>query len=289
MSSQLTEKQNVAIGAIAAFAQCTTLHPTIYWKNAAQQGLPLVLNPRILYRGLKAGLVNECGQMGFHFGAAGFLKKTFGTSPSGEMASALLAGAAVSPFVQCCECTMIQQQRFGGKLLSTPLRIVREFGARSLFRGYIPMLGREVIWTTGMLGTTPLMQKWLMEKKGWNLNAAETTASFTNGLVVGVLSCPMDAMSTIMKGDIGQKKYGGFLSTLRERVAGGPKVFFGGVMWRSLNVAGVIFIANAVRTRLEPLAVDYNNGAISTHVDFSQGQSRHQEKLPTSERLIDLA
>jgi len=286
MSSELTEGQNIAVGAIASFTQAVILQPTIFWKNAAQQGIPFTLNPRIVYRGMAAGLANESGQMGFQFGAAGFLKKTFGTSPSGEMASAVLAGLTISPFVQGCEITMIQQQRFGGSLLSTPQRLVREFGIRSLFRGYTPMIFREVIWTTGMLGTTPLMQKWLMEEKGWNLNAAESTASLTNGLVVGVLSCPMDGMSTIMKGDIEQKTYGGFFSTLRKRLAGGPKVFFGGVFWRSVNVAGTIWIANAVRCRLEPLVIDYNKGELHPHLHVPHmqvGKQEHQEQLKEPE------
>lgn len=276
MSHELSERQNFAIGAVAAFSQSMVLHPTIFWKNAAQQGLAFTMNPRILYRGLKASLVNECGQMGFHFGAAGFLKKTFGTTISGEMASAILAGLVISPFVQCCEVTMIQQQRFGGSLRATPARIIREYGIRSLFRGYTPMMCREMLWTTGMLGTTPLMQRWLMEEKGWNLNSAEFTASMTNGMAIGVLSCPVDAMSTAMKGDLGQEKYGGFLSTLRARVSAGPKVFFGGVFWRSLNVAGVVLICNAVRCRLETVALDYNTGKISPTIDFLQEQSRQQ-------------
>jgi hypothetical protein len=286
MSSDLSEGQNIAVGAVAAFTQATILQPTIFWKNAAQQGIPFTLNPCIVYRGMAAGLVNEAGQMGFQFGAAGFLKKTFGSSPSGDMLSAMLAGVAISPFVQGCEVTMIQQQRFGGSLLRTPQRLVKDFGIRSLFRGYTPMIGREVIWTTGMLGTTPMMQKWLMQEKGWSLNAAESTASLANGVVVGILSCPLDAMSTIMKGDLEQKTYGGFLSTLRKRLAGGPRMFFGGVFWRSVNVAGTIWIANAVRCRVEPLVVDHNNGELFAHLHLPKvlvNEPRYEQELKSHE------
>lgn len=284
MSSELTEGQNIAVGAVAALTQAVILQPTIFWKNAAQQGIPFTLNPRIVYRGMGAGLVNEAGQMGFQFGAAGFLKKAFGTSPSGEMASAMLAGIAISPFVQGCEITMIQQQRFGGSLLNTPQRLVRESGIRSLFRGYTPLISREVIYCSGMLGTTPLMQKWLMEEKGWNLNAAETTASLVNGLMVGIITCPMDAMSTVMKGDLEQKTYGGFFSTLCKRFSGGPRMFFGGVFWRSVNMAGTIWIANAVRFRVEPLVIDHNKGELLAHLHLPQVQVREQrceEQLKT--------
>ena len=71
---QLSELENVAIGASAAFVEAVILQPTIYWKNAAQQGLPFTLNPRILFRGLGASLANEMGQMGFQYGTTGWCK-----------------------------------------------------------------------------------------------------------------------------------------------------------------------------------------------------------------------
>eukprot|EP00746_Dinoflagellata_sp_MGD_P042495 gnl/MRDRNA2_/MRDRNA2_203032_c0_seq1.p1 gnl/MRDRNA2_/MRDRNA2_203032_c0~~gnl/MRDRNA2_/MRDRNA2_203032_c0_seq1.p1 ORF type:complete len:264 (-),score=33.65 gnl/MRDRNA2_/MRDRNA2_203032_c0_seq1:150-941(-) len=259
MSRELTEAQNMAVGCTGAFTCTCVMMPIVYCKNAAQQGLPFTMNPRILYRGMASCLVNETGQMGFHFCVAGFLKKMFGTSLSGEMASALLAGAFISPYVQCCELTMIQQQRFGGSLWQTPQRIVREFGVRGLFRGYTAILCREMMWTSFFLGTTPLTRKWLIEEKGWNVNAAATASYATNGTVVGILSCPFDGLSTAMKGDLERKNYSGFFSAFRKRVAGGPKVFFGGVLWRSINVMGAVFIANPVRFTLEPLVIDYNS------------------------------
>lgn len=259
MSSKLTETQNVVIGTGASFCQAVILQPTIFWKNAAQQGLAFTMNPRIVYRGMGAALVNESGQMGLQFGTAGFLKKIFGDSKFGVLASALLAGSFMAPFVQCCEMTMIQQQRFGGTLFSTALRVHREYGIfRGIFRGFSPLVCRETLYTGGLLGTTPLLQDFLIRRHGWKSSTGEIAAALTSGVVVGILSCPFDAMSTSMKGDVAQQTYGGFCDTLHHRMAGGPSVVFGGALWRSVNVAGTILIANAVLQRVEPLVVEYN-------------------------------
>jgi hypothetical protein len=53
----LNEVENMGLGGAAAFVEAIALQPTIYWKNAAQQGLAFTLNPKLLYRGIGAALV----------------------------------------------------------------------------------------------------------------------------------------------------------------------------------------------------------------------------------------
>jgi len=255
MSGDLSEAENVGLGAAASAVQAVILQPTIYWKNAAQQGLGFTLDPRLVYRGMGASLVNEMGQMGLQFGMTGYLKKAFGSdSFTSELGSAVVGGALIGPFASVCECTMIQQQRHGGSLLSTPVRILREFGLRGLFRGLSAGIVRDGLYVGGLLGTTPLLQHHLMKEHGWNLYAAESVASIGSGLFVGVATVPFDSVSTVMKGDLSQKT--GAVETLRARAAGGLKVFFGGGFWRAINIAGTIYIANAARVRLEPLLIN---------------------------------
>jgi hypothetical protein len=52
------------------------------------------------------------------------------------------AGGAISGIL-CgpMELVMIQQQRFGGSIISTPARIVSKFGIVSLLRGVVPACG----------------------------------------------------------------------------------------------------------------------------------------------------
>lgn len=57
----------------------------------------------------------------------------------------LLSGAACAPMELC----MIQQQRFGTALLSTPGAVVRQAGVAGLYRGYLTSCMREGIFTAG--------------------------------------------------------------------------------------------------------------------------------------------
>lgn len=253
MSGDLSEAENVAVGAVASGIQAVILQPTIYWKNAAQQGLPFTANPSLLYRGMAASLMNEMGQMGLQFGMTGYLRKIFGSDGSftSELGTAIVGGALIGPYASFCECTMIQQQLHGGTLMGTPVRIFNEYGMRGLFRGVSGTIIRDGLYVGGLLGTTPLLQAYLMREHGWGLNAAETVSSISSGLFVGVATVPFDACSTLMKGDLSQRT--SFMQIFAERAKGGASVFLAGGFWRAINIAGTIFIANAARSRLEPL------------------------------------
>lgn len=78
-------------------------------------------------------------------------------------------------------------------------------------------------------------------------------ASLVGGSIVGIATCPFDAMSTAMKGDLERATYGGFVDTAKKRAAGGISVLFGGVFWRTVNITGTIYLANEARVRLGPI------------------------------------
>lgn len=78
-------------------------------------------------------------------------------------------------------------------------------------------------------------------------------ASLAGGLFAGVVTTPFDCFSTCMKGDMDRKTYGGFVDTVRQRAKGGVGGIFGGVLWRTVNIAGTIYLANEARVRLGPV------------------------------------
>lgn len=47
----LSVATHAAIGAASGVIEVTLLHPTVAWKNALQEGRPLPVAPRALYRG----------------------------------------------------------------------------------------------------------------------------------------------------------------------------------------------------------------------------------------------
>merc|ERR1719198_2290166 len=135
---------------------------------------------------------------------------------------------------------MIQQQRVGGTLPSTALRISRSYGVSGIFRGFIPCAIRDALYVGGLLGVTPVCQDYLMAQD-FSQASAGFWASLLSGAIVGVASCPFDAISTCMKGDLNRETFGGFISTCKHQVKGGLGTVFGGVFWRTVNITGTIY------------------------------------------------
>lgn len=75
MTSNLSESQNVIIGVIAAFVEGALLQPTVYWKNARAQKLPMSFIPSVIYRGTAASMLIEMQAMGMQFGLTGLISK----------------------------------------------------------------------------------------------------------------------------------------------------------------------------------------------------------------------
>jgi len=179
----LTEGENLVLGSSAAFVEAVVLQPTIYWKNAAQQGLGFTLNPRLLWRGLAATCINEMGQMGLQFGCTGGVKRLVAgennakLGPAQEFAAAIAGGAIVAPFACALEVAMIQQQRFGGSLVGTTARIIRDFSLLGMQRGLVATTLRDSIYVGGLLGVTPIVQEHLVQHYGWGVSSAGLWAS----------------------------------------------------------------------------------------------------------------
>ena len=71
----MTDAENFLVGSTAAFLEGIALQPTLYWKNTRAQNLPLTINPRIIYRGTSAAILNEMQMMGVQFGLTGFFQR----------------------------------------------------------------------------------------------------------------------------------------------------------------------------------------------------------------------
>lgn len=267
----LDERENVLLGVSVAVIEGLLLQPTLYWKNARAQGLPLTLSPRILYRGIGASLTNEAGQMSIQFGVTGLLKALIqdgsgGTDVSSQWLSigaAAGGGMVAAVFATPVELVMIQQQRFGGGVAATPLRVMRRFGPGSagLFRGLGPAVSRDAVYVGGMLGVTPMVQEQLERKHGQSSEVASLIASAVGGVAGGMLSHPFDTIKTCMQGDIERKMYGGFASTVRALVAeGGYSRLMHGAMWRTINITATVYIANECCNRLPQFITRLSRG-----------------------------
>ena len=252
--SQSIMKQ-FGVGAIAAFAETVLLQPTLYAKNARAQGLPLSLNPRILYRGSFLNIFNEVQCMGVQFSTTELfnimLSKNNGPQLSletKEITSAIGGGAVSSLFASPLELIMIQQQIRGGsvfKAISGTVSATR--GPRTLFKGISMTMCRDAIYVGAMLGLTPALQK-RMENVSISTGVASFYASIIGGVVAAVPSHPFDVIKTCIQGDLEQKKFTSVGETTRRLLQqGGIKRIFNGCLWRTLNIVGTVYIVNSVQ------------------------------------------
>eukprot|EP00483_Globobulimina_turgida_P012323 UN12346 len=171
---ELTNAQNAAVGMLVGTIEVCIDQPFLYWKNAAQQHLPFTLNPKLMYRGLLASVSNMAALTAIQFFGTGVIKRAIVGNQdraltSSETLLSAFAGGAISGIV-CgpLELTMIQQQRFGGNIIGTPLHIIKETGVSGMLRGVLPAITREGIFTCGYLGVTPLLERKISQNERFN-------------------------------------------------------------------------------------------------------------------------
>ena len=251
---RLSGGENVILGSVTGVCAKACNYPFLVWKNTVQQGLPISLNPRVVYRGLPMACLNLGGTNAVQFGTTGFFQKLLAAMGTGSnetiVGGAFLGGLASGIPCSIWELCMIQQQRFGGSTLGTPAKFIKEFGWSSLARGSTMTMGRESMFTMSMLGITPLIQQRLVENSGIEKNSALAAGALTGAIFAGTITCararprlarvlvpcfvmfviephcgvlrgacvrrhPMDTIKTCMQGDLGQVKYTDITSTGR--------------------------------------------------------------------------
>merc|ERR1719394_386131 len=188
------------------------------------------MNPRVLYRGLTVSALNMGGLTGIQFWLSGFFQQKFlagqtrKLSSSEEIASGFLGGFISG--LPCCvwELLMIQQQRFGGTLASTPGRIMKLKGGGVLLRGLTTAAGREGIFTMGYLGIAPVVQRILRENQGWGNYSAGFGGAIIAGVFASAVTHPLDTIKTCMQGDIEREKYTDVKNSYKTIVAEGGSV-----------------------------------------------------------------
>jgi len=256
---KLTGAENALLGTFAGGIEVLIDQPMLYWKNAVQQNLKFTLNPKIVYRGLGASVTNMGVLTGLQFISTGWIKSiiTGGKEREmnvGEMVLSGFMGGALSGLA-CCpmELVMIQQQRWGGNIVGTPARIVANYGVTGLARGMVTSVGREAVFTAGMLGLAPSVQV-ALEKNGVNPYAAGVSGAILSGLVAATISHPLDTVKTCMQGDIEQKTYTNFTRSLKTIYAErGISRMFSGWGWRCGRMICTFFWVNLIKDKTAPV------------------------------------
>ena len=206
-----TDGENGALGFCVGTALTLLVQPLKCWKNAAQVGRPLPLDPRVVYIGVGTSWIKEVGELGLQFGCTGMFKRLAGgvSAPEvAEVSGAIAGGVVTAPFCSVLELVLLQQQRArGGTTWSTLQSICRihGFGTRGMLRGVVPSMVRDGIYVGGMLGATPMLRSALASWLDIPDAAASLPASLVVGTAAGVVSHPLDTIKTRMAGgDLGR-------------------------------------------------------------------------------------
>lgn len=262
----------------------------LYCKNTVQQGLPLTLDPRVLYRGLGMSIMNMSILTGLQFPLTGAVGKAIKGGADREMSTAEKIGAgftggAISGFV-CApvrarsrrwraiahpssptkarrappfcptsqmELVMIQQQRFGSSLARAAGRIVSERGLLGLFRGLVTSCGREGLFASGYLALGPVFAQTLKEQYLLEGTLGDFTGASGAGVVAASLSHPLDTIKTCMQGDLAREKYGSMQGTTRVLYAeGGTASFFRGFAFRTVRMICAIYLIGRCKDFFAP-------------------------------------
>lgn len=263
---KLSGPENVLLGITTGIMAKSCNYPFLVWKNHVQQGLPIPLNPRIVYRGLPMACLNLGGTNAVQFGSTGAFQKLLagsGASPDATMVGgAFLGGLASGIPCSIWELVMIQQQRFGGSIVGTPKQFIAEYGVSSLTRGWTMTMGREAMFTMSMLGITPLIQQKLVENSGVEKNTALAAGALTGAIFAGTITHPMDTIKTCMQGDLGGIKYTDITSTGKLLVEeyGVVQGLFRGLFWRTALISTTFFLVNSFKQRMVPMMFPHAAG-----------------------------
>eukprot|EP01060_Flectonema_neradi_P030631 TRINITY_DN449_c10_g1_i1.p1 TRINITY_DN449_c10_g1~~TRINITY_DN449_c10_g1_i1.p1 ORF type:complete len:281 (+),score=52.26 TRINITY_DN449_c10_g1_i1:37-843(+) len=257
--SKLNPQENTILGVVCGCVEVSIMQPTLYCKNASQQGLSWSLDPRLLYRGIGVSIANMGLVTGIQFPLSGACASLFKKGENRELTSqeqiaSGFVGGALSGFV-CAplEHTMIQQQRTGMSLLSTPGHLIKQLGPLGPWRGLSMTSGREGLYTAGYLGIGPVLTDYLQKESGLSAYSSKAIGAIIAGVVGSTLSHPMDTIKTCMQGDSSKAQYPTvsttFSTLLRE---GGVARISRGWSWRCGRMIGAVFIISETQEFFAP-------------------------------------
>lgn len=259
----LSDLENCALGLVCGTADVTLLQSTNYWKNAAQNGMPFTLDPRILYRGYFANALNNGFCVMSQFYLNGVIKKsiTGGVDrPLGDgekIAAGAAAGALSGTVCGPIELVMIQQQKKGGGLFSTAVEMVKA-GPSTFFRGTSAMMAREGIYAGFFLGGMPVTREWVQRTFPDSLGKTEDSARLAAAVIAGPVctftSHPPDTIKSCMQGDIEGAKYKGYGQTVNTLVTErGVASLWAGMPWRIFRQMIALMLIDKINSTVAPM------------------------------------
>lgn len=252
---RLTKTENATVGALAGVADITCIQWAYYMKNARQQGLPLTLNPFVLYRGYAANCMNISMGTCFQFVANGAIESILmkdgprKLTPAEQLSSGFVAGFASGIVASPFELIMTQQQLNGKSIGTNTYGLVTQ---GQILRGFVPTCFREGVFSMAYLGMAPVIRTKLGEAMpGTSEEGLRIVAAVCGAAACGILSHPFDTVKTCMQGDVEQTKYGSMTKAFsRIHSDGGIPALYRGLEFRFVRQVWQVWILDLLRTKL---------------------------------------
>lgn len=247
---------DIAIGSAAAVVEVAVDQPLIYFKNMVQQGKPISLDRRILWRGAPGNAaslapVTAIQVVGNNLALDWLKHKGENITVTKQMFAAFGAGA-LSGFVSCpSENVMLKQQNSGATLYNSVKDIVKSHGTRGMFRALVPTMMRDGGFSAGLLGLRPILKQRLEQ---YNSNEALLTiaSGVSAGVIAGVITHPFDTVKTVMQANLQDKQAASTFKELQKILHqdDATKKLFKGLTARSTRVVSAITLMGYVTDKL---------------------------------------
>ncbi|OQS00653.1 Mitochondrial Carrier (MC) Family [Thraustotheca clavata] len=252
------------IGSLSGMAEVLIQQPTVYVKNALQQGQPLVFQPKVMYRGVGINCLSIAPICAVQFAANGVLGRYISPDDDiGRILTAMVAGALSSLLSSPAELVMTLQQRTGQSIGSTVQEIVKSHGITRLYRGLPLTMFREASWCACYLALGPVVSTKLHHlfpntfgEKNTATTAQKTWAamggSIAAGLVAVLASQPIDTLKTIVQGNALDKAAPSLTNQAKQVWnKGGMNLYYKGTVPRGIRLIGAVFIMSGTKEYLE--------------------------------------
>lgn len=212
--------RDVAVGSASAISAVPFIQPLIFFKNRAQAGSSRqpIGGFRTVYRGGAGFAASFAPTTAIQTAACGIFSKSM------DPFSAATAAGVVSAIAVCpAERIMIQQQNRQMSYTDTVREIYNVCGVKGFYRGFIPTVVREGVFSAAYLGGAPAVKEKLVDY-GMSPFMAQLGAGIAVGSPAAILSHPFDTLKTQM-----QKEMTGPMPSLRTP--------FAGIGWRVVTTA----------------------------------------------------
>lgn len=269
--STLSSFDLAAIGGLAGLVEVTLQQPTVTAKNLMQRGLPIPLNPAVLYRGWLVNSASVGPICCLQFGTNRFLESSLHSlgvpSSSGTLLGTAAMTGIISSSLSCpAEMIMLHQQVTGNSLYKTSQVLASEYGMRILWRGMVPTVYREALWVGSYLGLVPVLTNTFSQLEALKEHPTATwaAASISTGIIAGTITHPLDTIKTRMQAypeaeAINSKT---FRAATRSLTAVGMTALFAGFIPRTTRIIGACFILSAVKDKASSALEEHRAGPV---------------------------